>query len=221
MFPARMSRVQVTYGASEHTFRRGELGLFLYFSMARWNASASRLPQGPVLFINMRFTVFTPTSTRQLLWGKATMDRRWLNPKSFRNWRVTLAVNSGPLTVLSSSQMLQVTYIRWAQACNQSLCSTNSNLNYAPLRVSGSLAVAYQGRWQWLALLGPMRQPWGWKRQQALQQAQRHRCCLRGNGAQIYGYQPGRSCEGCWGRRRRQESCAAAISSGSLIWWGH
>lgn len=51
-------------------------GVFLYISMALWNASVSRHPFGEVFPVIMRLTVLTPTSARQLLWGNAVEDRR-------------------------------------------------------------------------------------------------------------------------------------------------
>ena len=42
-------------------------GVFLYRRMARWKASVSSSPFGPVLSVIMRLTVFTPTSALQLL----------------------------------------------------------------------------------------------------------------------------------------------------------
>ena len=42
-------------------------GVFLYCRMARWKASVSSSPFGPVLSVIMRLTVFTPTSALQLL----------------------------------------------------------------------------------------------------------------------------------------------------------
>ena len=42
-------------------------GVFLYCRMARWKASVSSLPFGPVLSVIMCLTVYTPTSALQLL----------------------------------------------------------------------------------------------------------------------------------------------------------
>ena len=51
-------------------------GLLRYWSMARWNSSVLSVPVASVLSVIRRFTVFTATSARQLLWGKATDERR-------------------------------------------------------------------------------------------------------------------------------------------------
>ena len=52
-------------------------GVLRYWRMALWNASTSRFPSLPIFPEIRRLTVFTPTSARQLLWGKATELRRW------------------------------------------------------------------------------------------------------------------------------------------------
>ena len=45
-------------------------GVFLYWSIARWNLSVSRLPRLPVLSMSKRLMVFTAISALELLWGK-------------------------------------------------------------------------------------------------------------------------------------------------------
>ena len=44
-------------------------GVFLYCMIVRWKLLVTRGPFGPVLFVMIRFTVFTPTSVRQMLCG--------------------------------------------------------------------------------------------------------------------------------------------------------
>ncbi len=87
-------------------------GVFLYCRMARWTASVSRSPFSPVLSVMRRFIVFTPISALQLLWGNATDDRRWCTPQSRKKAHVSVAVNSGPPSVASSSGVPYVTKAR-------------------------------------------------------------------------------------------------------------
>ena len=51
-------------------------GVLRYWSIALWKLLMSSSPLGPVLLVIRRLTVLTPTSARQLLWGKATELRR-------------------------------------------------------------------------------------------------------------------------------------------------
>ena len=67
-----------------------------------------RSPLGLVLFVISRLTVLTATSARQLECGYATEERRWWTPQSWRNLRVTAAVNSGPPSDAHSSGMPNV-----------------------------------------------------------------------------------------------------------------
>ena len=55
-------------------------GVLRYWSIALYTASVSSSPFGPVLSVMSRFIVFTPISAQQLLWGKATDERRWCTP---------------------------------------------------------------------------------------------------------------------------------------------
>ena len=63
-----------------------------------------------------RLTDLTPISALQFECGNATDDRRWCMPQSFRNWRVAVAVNSGPPSVASSSGMPKVAKVRRRQS---------------------------------------------------------------------------------------------------------
>ena len=82
--------------------------------MARWNASVFREPSGPVLPTNIRLTVFTPSSTLQLLNGCATMLTRWCTPQLRRNVSVAPVMNSGPPSDETSSAMPKVTNTLWS-----------------------------------------------------------------------------------------------------------
>ena len=64
----------------------------------------------------IRLTDFTLISTLQLEYENATDDRRWCMPHSFRNWRVAIAVNSGPPSVAISSGMPKVAKVRRRQS---------------------------------------------------------------------------------------------------------
>ena len=90
-------------------------GVFRYCSIPRCSESVSRLPCGSVLLVIRRLTVLTPISALQLECGNATEDRRWWTPQSFRNWRVAVAVNSGPPSVAHSSGMPNVANVRLRQ----------------------------------------------------------------------------------------------------------
>ena len=76
-FPGRMG-IKSRIGLPK-THRAGEslmslFGVLRYWKIARWNLSVFRSPLGPVLSISNCFTVFTPISALQLLWGKATEE---------------------------------------------------------------------------------------------------------------------------------------------------
>ena len=86
-------------------------GVFLYVSIARWNASQSSSPLSGVLPASARLTVFTPISARELLCGLATEQRRWCTPQLVRKVLVTVAVNSGPPSVVMSSGIPNVTKV--------------------------------------------------------------------------------------------------------------
>ena len=83
-------------------------GVLPYWRMAHRSALVSRLPVGLVLLLIIRLTVFTATSALQFECGNATDDQQWYTPQSFRNWHVTVAVNSGPPSVSHLSGMLNV-----------------------------------------------------------------------------------------------------------------
>ena len=87
-------------------------GVLRYCSIAICTASVSSSPFGPVLSVMSRFIVFTPISARQLLWGKATDDRRWCTPHLCRKDLVSVEVNSGPPSDASSSGVPYVTKAR-------------------------------------------------------------------------------------------------------------
>jgi hypothetical protein len=92
-------------------------GVFLHWSIARWNVSVSSSSLGPVLSAIRRLSVLAPTSALQLLWGKDTEDRRWCTPQSWRNYfvAVAVAVNSGPPSDASSSGITKATNVRRKQ----------------------------------------------------------------------------------------------------------
>ena len=71
-------------------------GVFRYWRMAHCRESVSRPPLGVVLSVMIRLMDFTPISALQFGCGNATDDRRWCTPHSLRNWRMAVAVNSGP-----------------------------------------------------------------------------------------------------------------------------
>ena len=83
-------------------------GVLRYWRMARCSASVSRLPVGLMLLVIGHLTVFTATSALQFECGNATDYKRWCTPQSFRNWHVTVTVNSGPPSVTHSSGMPNV-----------------------------------------------------------------------------------------------------------------
>ena len=87
-------------------------GQFRYCSIARWNASVSSVPPGPVLLQIARFTVFTPISARELLCVNGTDDRRWCTPHDLRKSLVAAATNSGLPSEESSSGIPYVTKLR-------------------------------------------------------------------------------------------------------------
>ena len=71
---------KVSDGSTEDTHRGGELGIasgvLRYCSITRCKASVLSSPFEPVLLVISLFTVLTPISALQLLWGKATDERR-------------------------------------------------------------------------------------------------------------------------------------------------
>jgi len=59
-------------------------GVFLYCKMARWNESVARLSSGFFIINDEALDCLHPTSARQLLYGKATDDKRWCTPSHSR-----------------------------------------------------------------------------------------------------------------------------------------
>ena len=96
-------------------------GVFLHWSIARWNVSVSSSSLGPVLSAIRRLSVLAPTSALQLLWGKDTEDRRWCTPQSWRNYlvAVAVAVNSGPPSDASSTGITKATNVRRKQVTSR------------------------------------------------------------------------------------------------------
>ena len=86
-------------------------GVFRYWSIALWKASVSSEPLGLVLSWSILFTVFTPISALQFECGKATDDSLWRTPQLRKNDRVSVAVNSGPPSLASSSGTPKVTKV--------------------------------------------------------------------------------------------------------------
>ena len=64
----------------------------------------------------IRLTDVTPISALQFERGNATDDRQWCTPHSFRNWRVSVARNSGPASVAISLGMPNVANVHRKQS---------------------------------------------------------------------------------------------------------
>ena len=109
-------------------------GEFQYCSIALWKASVLSSPFGPVLLVISLFTVVTPNSSLQLLWGKATEESRSLTPQISKNSRVVAAVNSGLPSDDSSSLILNITNMQHKQAMRpmapSEFLSTTGQLEY-------------------------------------------------------------------------------------------
>ena len=90
-------------------------GVLQYCKIAHCRESVSRLPRGSVLLVMMRLMVLTPISALQLECGNATEESRWWMPQSLKNWRVQVAVNSGPPSVAHSSGIPNVANSRLRQ----------------------------------------------------------------------------------------------------------
>ncbi len=96
------------YRSGEYRDGRGDLGYGVWRvpvreHFARWNVSQFSSPFSGVLPASARLIVFTPISARELLCGLATEQRRWCTPQLVRKVLVTVAVNSGPPSVVMSS----------------------------------------------------------------------------------------------------------------------
>ena len=80
--------------------------------MAILKESVFSSPVGVVLEVIIRLMVLTPISARQLECEKATEDLRWWIPQLSRNFLVCEAMNSGPLSLDSSSGIPKVMNVR-------------------------------------------------------------------------------------------------------------
>ena len=108
---ARQDRYEVLDGPSENALCRGQLCVWIrcvticYVCYGMLQGVSVKAAIGVVLSVMIRLTDFTPIFALQFECGKATDDRQWCTPHSFRNWRVAVAVNSGPPSVATSSGM--------------------------------------------------------------------------------------------------------------------